>query len=172
MTNASLIHDTARLRALAAQGRLWLCELLAWLADLFGAGPLGRAVRAEVRRDLTRLRQGVTAIIALLALPLAQARAPMALGERPTRPAHAPPGFRRGARCSAMRAAMRLAKRRRAIRAEVGALTHMLDALDHWVERMARRLVRVLVDALVIVVAAVEGLACQAVPAVQPPDTS
>lgn len=170
MTHPRSIPDPARLRALAAQGRLWLVEIMAWLCELFGHGAIGAALRAEALRDLTCMRRGVGAILGLLALQ----QLPRDLATpRARRPANAPPGFRRSGGCEAFRAAIRLIKPGRGLRGRIGALARVLDNLDVWVARMAKRIARTgLVAAFVMVRAPVDACIALTLPRVAVTDTS
>jgi len=131
--------DPDRLRLLAARGRLMLCGMLVWLAETFGATPIGRAARNLLRADLMALTRGLAGLLVLLALPkLTHVRpAPHA-----HRPAAAPRGFRRAHRKESLRFATRLLPRTRDLRARIAALAAALDALDLWIERMAAHIAR------------------------------
>ena len=60
--------DIPRLRQVLASLQLWLCDLMLWLADALGQGPLGDALRDRVRSDLAATEDCVRAVLALMAL--------------------------------------------------------------------------------------------------------
>jgi len=128
--------STDRLRDLAARGRLMLCGMLAWLAEMFGASPIGRAARAVLRADLLALRRGIAGILVLLALPRLAPCAPQ------RHPLHAPRGFARARRTDSLRFAQRLLPRGRGLRGAIAALARVLDDLDGFVARMAAHIER------------------------------
>lgn len=162
--------DPHRLRALAAQAQLWLVGLLAWIAEAFGAGRIGRALRAEVRRDLFDLRRGLVGVLVLLALPQLERRLSVASAPHPP---GLPRGVRRGRICVPIRAAQRLLRLPRGLRGALAALKCIVDDLDAWTARMARRLNRDDVPAaLVLAHACADAMQAQAQAAPACADTS
>jgi hypothetical protein len=135
------LSDPARLRALAAQCRLWLIEIAVWLCEVLCHGPIGKALRATLLDDLNKTRRCIAGILGLLALQRLSAHpeAPM----RAHRPAKAPRGYRRSDGCTAFRAAIRLIKSGRGLRGRMATLCAVLDNLDAWIARMATRLDRI-----------------------------
>lgn len=129
--------DLDRLRDIAVRGRLMLCGLFAWLAEMFGASPIGRAMRGALYGDLLALRRGVAGILILLALPQLAPR-----GFHGMLPLNAPRGFRRARRKESLRFAQRLLPWARDLRGRMAALAAVLDNLDAWIERMAAHIAR------------------------------
>ena len=141
---------------------------LVWLLAQCGEGRIARAVRMATLRQLARMRAGVGALVALLALRRLSATAPPAAPPR-VRPPNAPRGVRRGRVCTPARGAIRLIPAGRGVRGRIAALARVLDTLDVWVERMALRLRReTFVTAYVLRVAPADPLRAQSVAA---PDT-
>jgi len=126
--------DADRLRALAARCGLWLVAFVAWLADLAGDGRIGRALRAEARHDLLRLRRGLAGILVLLALERVwtPTQAP-----RAQRPDNAPRGWRRARLPEPMRGIARKLTSARTLRGRIAAFRRILDDLDAAVARIA-----------------------------------
>lgn len=155
--------DTDQLRALAARCGLWLVAFVAWLADLAGAGPIGRALRAEAREDLLRYRRGLAGILVLLALERlwTQPRAPHA-----HRPGNAPRGWRRARLQEPMRGVTRRLTSSRTLRGRIAAFRRILDDLDAAVAHIAAHIAR-LPDAAYVMICA-QADACIAVAAVAP----
>lgn len=127
--------DAEKWRAVAMRLRVWLCEVMLWLAEWFGDHRIGREVRADLRADLRAAQRGLRGAIVMIAL----ARVSWA----------APPGprtFRPGAvirtRSSAdMRHVTRIIRfRARSLRGRVQRLHDVVDALDAHVARMLKRL--------------------------------
>jgi len=163
--------DADRLFAALAQGRLWLLEIVAWIADCFGDGRIGRALRAGLVRDLQALRRGVAGVLVLLAmrrLPASPPRRPQAL-----RPAHAPRGFRAAGRAEPMRGAMRQIRTGRGVRGRIAALARVLDDADRWIARLAAWIAREGFTApLLMVCAPMDAVAPQALVAPPAEDSS
>jgi hypothetical protein len=126
--------DTQKWRALAAGLRVWLCEVLIWLAEFFGEGAIGRQFRIEARRDLKRAEKGLRGVIVLLAL------ARMSWAEVPGPKTWRPRAFKRK-RHGDLRHVTRIIRfRAMRLKDRVLRLREAIDSLDTLVARMAARL--------------------------------
>jgi hypothetical protein len=126
--------DTQKWRALAASLRVWLCEVLIWLAEFFGEGAIGRQFRIEARRDLKRAEKGLRAVIVLLALSR------VSWAEVPGPKTWRPRAFKRK-RHGDLRHVTRIIRfKAMRLKNRVLRLREAIDSLDTLVGRMAERL--------------------------------
>jgi hypothetical protein len=139
MTNPRAIAPDT-LRALLLQGRMWLCAMLLWLADVFGDTPLGERLRAEIEGELLRLRRGVRAVLVCIACVDRPLRT---TSPGSWRPVGAPPGFRRQSRGAWLRHVTRVTRwRGRNLRGHFTALRAVIDGVDALAPRVRRRVDR------------------------------
>lgn len=170
------LHPSPRSRHSRPTLRLWVVELVVWLAEALGDGPLGAALKRWTMAQLGRAERGAGAIAVLAAMALLPAPPPALGPRRHRRPASAPRGFARAAvRGNDMRRmTSHLFPRERDVLVRARRLGGFLDALDLRARRLARRIVRVLPATRLVAIAppAARCLACAAPRAPQACDTS
>lgn len=166
MTVTPIPLDTRPLVAFVAAARLWLVELMAWLAGVLGVE--GR-VRAEIRAELRDLQH------ALAMLAFAQARTHFVLTATPrrsARPFAGPPGTACGRAPASLRLLWRIVPRGLGLKARCAALRRAIDEGARLVRRLVRALARDPVAAMVMTACAGDALDAQAAPGVCAADTS
>jgi hypothetical protein len=130
----------ARLRELMVQVRLWILECLLWLSEMLGDAGAGDALRAQLRCDLARVRDGVRGLLVMMAM-LDAPEPPPTHGRRQRTFPHAPRGFRRRRHEHEMRNVTRgLRFRGRNLRGHFAALAAVIDNLDACVAHVRARL--------------------------------
>jgi hypothetical protein len=126
-----------RLLELIARVRLWLGEMLLWFADVAGDGPLGDALRTQLRRDLARTRDGIRAVLVLMAIQAAMRRP----ARQRARCLGAPRGFRYRRHTHDMRNVTRgIPFRGRNLREHCEALARVIDAIERCAAHVRTRL--------------------------------
>jgi hypothetical protein len=126
--------ELAYCKVMLADARVWLCEMLLWIAALLGENRLGQALRAELRREARACARGIRAALFLMALTQ--------IGEPPcvTRPHHMARNHRRG---SWLRHLTRRVKLRgRDLRGHFARLRDVIDSVDACVAKIAKRIAR------------------------------
>jgi hypothetical protein len=124
--------DIDRLRTVLAHCRVWLCELLLWLAEMAGHGRIGAALRAELRADIAVLTRGLRAAIVLAGLR----RATPPRGREPI--AYGPLRQRRGSDMRRVTRGLRL--RGATLRGHLARLRRAIDRIDAYAAKTARTL--------------------------------
>lgn len=166
MTDARRPFPTDKLRAFVASGRLWLVELLAWLAGVLG---VERAVARALRRELDDLHRAVALLV------FAEARSALILPSgvlRSRRPSGPPRGFACARENSEMRLLWRSVPRGLGLRARILALAKAIDSIGPLAARFVRRLRRPYAPALILRRIAAEALRPRAHVAAVELDTS
>ncbi len=132
----------ARIQLVMARCRMWVCEVLLWLAECFGRHAIGRAWRAELRDDRLMLIKGLRGLLLLMALQRA-GTAPPDFNRTPYM-LRAPRGFARSPqRGSEERHLTRCVRfGARGLRAQFERLRTVIDTLDACADKVARLLAR------------------------------
>ena len=126
--------DAEKWRTVATSLRVWLCEVLLWLAEHLD-GRIARAFRIGVRRDLHRAEKSLRAAIVLIALSR------VSWAEVPGRKTFRPGSVIRTRSSADMRHVTRIIRfRELSLRKRIQRLHDVIDVLDVHVARMIARL--------------------------------
>lgn len=130
---------------LAARLQLWVAELLVWLVEVLGDGPLGKPLRRWTRKQVSILELGAAGLLVLSALKVLP-QPTEATKRRSSRPFSAPCGFKRvPVRGDDMRRLRRhLFPRERDLLRRLHRLNDMLGAFQPRAQRLSRRIARIM----------------------------